>query len=849
MRTSLTFTYYKTAFTNQGQSISRSWETWRDVLSKHEIRGKPSDRAASKDVLDKQKDGPALVFGHIPPHLPRSKHNTQFADALVLDLDGLDDRALEKVLERLRPFEFVVYSSYTHGADIARGLWKLRVVAPLAVSVPRADFPKVWFAWNNFTFRSTDPATKDVSRLYYLPATFDPTLAVTFHNEGRWLDPWKDLPVQAVAAQDSPGESPALIRIRKGLQRAEGVLDKDKPAFKALADGLPFAEPDSEKRHIDMRTMTWWLADRDSCLSRASINAIFGPSISTMLEQASDAPTLDQVWSAYETAVEKLADERETRARAVQRKHAGDAYSAEELERIAEKQGWTMEKLSRLWVVQKDGAAWFLDENGEYRGPFGRDDLLMACRRFLPRTEARLVEITRAGAKPRAPATVMAEVGTLANKVVCDLTAQYTRFNADSGTMFEATAPVRTDLEPRYHEKVDKWLQVLGGRHYEKLKAWLAVLPDLNRMLCAIYFDGPKGVGKSMFARGASALWSETATPGDIELFLGSFNDTVAMCPLIFADEDLPKHATRDVTAKLREELAKTSRQLKRKFRHPAEMRGAIRLTLAANNELLIAVQKAMTPNDLEAFAERFLYIRIPDEMKDYFKGWERREVERMIVRDIAEHALHLHATIAVEDSESRFAVKGDVDDIHQLFLTSGQINGLVCEWLVKFLMNPTPYNRESNTAGLVRCDAKEQRLLANPQGIADNWSSYIKGAPAPGTSEIATALRSLSVPVVAKDGREKMRVQLRWGGRHTRYSVVNFEALLAWSRRHNIGDPASMCFALGIEATEAHLRTREIVDEDVEETPDNVAELRRKGQVPTGVREDGGLDYGAKED
>jgi len=830
---SLGFTYYVTVHTNEGELVTRSWSTWIEVLIKHQIR--------------KDKDGPALVFGFIPSHLPRSKRNTRHANALVLDLDNVSEEMLGEVLERLAPYEFVAHSTHSHFEAVQKGLWKLRIIAPLAEPVAQTDFPKVWKAWNEFTLHSTDPATKDISRLYYLPSSPDPSAVVYLHNKGEWLHAEKHLPLEATIHSLADSAMSDLEGIRRALKRAEGVEEKDRETLRALAEGRPFAEPDSGERHVNMRTLTWWLARRDSMLSRLDVEGLFRASLTAMQEQSPDAPTMDATWSAYETAVEKLAETRHQKALKAQRENTEGPYSHEDMLRIAEKQCWKPEELARRWVVQKDGAAWFLDHNGEYQGPFGRDDHLMACLRFLPRTEARLVEITKNGVRNRPPATVIAEVGSLAQKTVCDLSAQFTRYDPETSTLYEAVSPIRRDLVPTYHDTVDDWLRAIGGKHYEKLCDWLAVAPDLDQMLCAIYFDGPKGAGKSMFAHGVAALWSETATPGDIELFLGAFNDTVAMCPLVFADEDMPKHQTRDVTAKLREELATTSRILKRKFLKPSEMRGAIRLCLAANNELLIAVKKAMTPNDLDAFAERFLYIRIPDSAQDYFSETGREDIRNMLTRGIAEHALHLQATRKIQNSGSRFAVGGDVQEIHQLFLTSGHWNGLVCEWLVKYLMNPLAYNNESNNAGLVRCLSDEGMLLANPQGLSDNWTAYIKSGVPPSTPEIATALRSLSVPVRAQDGSEKQQVQRRWQGRHHRYSVVNINALLAWSRRSNIGDPASMLFALGVEATEAQLG---LGDGDVHEdgdAPDNVTLMRRR--APSRVREDGGLDYGDKEE
>jgi len=842
----LTFTFYHTARTNEGKPYLETWERWCNrTLLYHTLKGSPEDVHASDTCLNQQKDGSCLVLGHIPEGETRAKGHVEYADALALDLDGQTAEEIIDVLERLDPFEYVLYSTHKHGSDAAGGKWKIRIVAPLAEPVGRDDFPVVWEEWTAFTGGYNDPSTKDISHLYYLPTTFDLRLAIAERHEGRWLNAKTDLP--SIKQSDSPGSFTAassIIEVRRALERPSGVTADLRPAFKALAAGESFAR--RPQRHVVMRSLTLWIAERFTLLTRETIEDLFVPSLKKMASEDPDPLTLDAIWTAYEGGVVKARKWRQEIERRMQTEKTGiDPYTTEDLERIATKQGWKPEELKRRWVVQRDGFAWFLDDRGEYQGPFGREDHLMACRKYLTPTEARLIEVGPRSVKPRSTAAIIAEVGTLAKKIVCDLSASFTTFSPSTGTLFEAVSPIRSDLTSTFHDDVDRWLRVLGGEHYDRLLDWLSVLPDLDQMLCAIYFDGPKGVGKSMFARGAAALWSETATPGDIELFLGSFNDTAAMCPLIFADEDMPKSQTRDVTAKLREEIAKTSRVLKRKYKNPSEMRGAIRLTLAANNELLIAMRKAMTVNDLEAFAERFLYIHIPDQMKDFFAdpSWSKEAIQHMITRGIAEHSLWLQANHQIKNPGKRFAVGGNVDKMHRLLLTSGHWNGLVCEWLVKYLMDPQAYNVASNNAGLVRCLTRDHWLAVNPQGVSDCWDTYIKGLAKPSTPEIATAIRSISKVIKAKDGSDKARIQRRWHGRHYRYSVVDLDVLLDWSRKNNVGDPTTMLFALGLEPTDEQLHREEVDVEDEGAVPDNVSPLQRR-RSPAGVKEDGTIEY-----
>jgi hypothetical protein len=107
------------------------------------------------------KDGKAWSPVTYLPGTTRGKANVDQVFALVLDLDhGGDYWVL------LEGRELVAHTTYQHTPAAPR--W--RVTLPLTRPVSGADWPAFWLRANAFFGGCVDPATKDASRLFYLPS-------------------------------------------------------------------------------------------------------------------------------------------------------------------------------------------------------------------------------------------------------------------------------------------------------------------------------------------------------------------------------------------------------------------------------------------------------------------------------------------------------------------------------------------------------------------------------------------------------------------------------------------------------------------------------------------------------
>lgn len=777
----VTFTLYRNAQDTAGKPVTQSWDDWVKQFSTHEVRGKPED-TNDKAALDRAKNGPAVVLGVIPDGEPRRGANVQEVHALALDLENETEEHLEPVFESLKDYEFFVYTTYKHGSQIANGYPRLRVLVPVDPPISPADHAKAWAGLDRLTGGLNDPSTKDIGRLHYLPSTFDASKAWTHHHRSdKWLR-IEDLQQPKTQSQNEiPDQKKLLDRIRKQLGLVHRV-DELKPLTSSLLKGLSFADPGG--RHQAVLRLTMWIAERTADLNTASLQSLFNSSLEAMKLEAAGAPTIEEVITAYKGAVDKLAvkkqkddEERDNQARTAQLEAvaATGPYTDEELEKIAGVNGWSTADLKTRWVVQKGSAVWLLSESGDYCGPYLKDEWSTATSRILARAPVRLTEVTRNGVKWRAMTDVFRECGSVAKSVVADMTSRRTSYNAVTQVMREAVSPIR-DIEPKFDPEIDSWLKVLGGVHYPKLVDWMSCASDLTKMMCGLYFEGSTLSGKTLLAHGLAKIWTEGA-PTAIGAVLSDFNSDIARCPLVLADEEMPKPYNSTVTAILRSMLSVTNRTLTRKYLASSDINGAIRLILTANNEFLLDTKDVSSYQDLEAIAQRFLRITVTEDAATYLAGLERAKKVQWMNEGIAAHALWLAENHVVADPGKRFWVEGDVAGMHSNLLLGSKWNSTVCEWLVRYLMNPKPFDTKGT--GLIK--RENGQLFVNDQAIIDGWNLYLNTKQEAETAKIGAALRAIS--------KSAERRQLRFNGRQIRYRLIDIEHLFAWSDRYNIGN------------------------------------------------------------
>lgn len=642
---------------------------------------------------------------------------------------------------------------------------------------------------------AADSQTANVDRILRVPFTYNmkdgqqrPVYLVDDNNTTHDFD---DLETRfVVRAPQVPAISPPtddevkahvitkLKRIRK-----PGLAE----IARAVVDGESFAA--AGERDVTLHKIASAVATIAPDAEPETLAEVFRPSFEKWAEEGHDdvenliALAVDKIARSQAFGKKKQAEAQalEDHARQLQIRLARTAtgsnregaYTEEELTQFAAEQNCPRSDFERRWVVQKNKAFWVYSDAG-YIGPRHRDELDCALPVDLSPAPVDWTTMTEKGPRKRTAKEVAALYGTVASRIVADLTIDRSYLDPATKTFYEAVCP-RRKLEPVFNTQVDTWLRLLGGTEADRFLDWIATVGDLTRQTCALYLSGAPGAGKGMFAKGIARLWNEGA-PTKLANILNGFNHDLTRCPLVFADERLPNKP--GISSDLRELIGTESMTLARKFMDNAELRGAIRIIIAGNNEHLLAVDKdeELTPDDLEAIAGRFLHIDVSVAAKAYIdsiggvhgatKDWVSGDV-------IAKHALWLHANRTVVPGK-RFLVEGHMSRMHELLATAGKWPSLACEWVVRQIISPAVV--VLNSQGVIVGNGE---VLINTTCMIDNWELFIKSSGRPSAALIGRAMGNMSTGTTRRNG--------------VRYHVIDVGRLLRWADRSQIGDPEAL--------------------------------------------------------
>lgn len=772
----LIFTFFNGIYGKTAKPESHNWDEWIKIFSNFQII--PGNEHDKKD-LENKKNIDGVVLASYSEGATRAKKNIKKVYAMGLDIDDKTDEEIEKALNKIKQYEFIIYSTYKHQAACVNGISRLRIILPFNEPL---DPQKYKIAWENIYYLTkglADVQTKDASRFFFMPSSYNKERTFFWHNKGEFLNP-EELKIEknTIKTNSCGVNYETLIKSLKLLPKTDTL----KNHFDLLLNKKPFAEPG--ERHKAILDLTMRIAQRkqNNFPEISLIEKLFTPSIEIMQQLDSSSPGIEDVITAYEGAKEKIIDS----TKEYQLK-GQTGYTKEEIKKIIEKQELSLEELENSWIIQKGISYYVLDKTGNYQGPFIKDEARPAMASILARAPILINEPTPSGIRRRTPLELVEDFGTVAKEVIVDLTASYSKFERSSGIIREATRPIRSKIKPEYDEQIDKYLQLLGGDQYEKLCDWLACVPDLKKLLCALYLAGAPGNMKTSIAFGLAKLW-HSGPPAEIARVLSDFNEDLLMCPLILADEGLPRTwKGLSITTQLRSMISTYQRTLSRKYLPPSTMQGAIRLILAANNEFLLKSSDVMNASDLQAIAQRFLYIQTTNEATQYIEKLDRETKDKWGAYKIAAHSLWLSKNREVIPGK-RFWVEGDISQMHRLLMSSSDFNSMVIQWLVMYLMNPSSINAKQD--GLIKI--RDGKLLVNDQAIIDGWSLYFPQTRIePSAYKIGAALRAISV---------EKRIQLRIGNRRIRYRDIDLDNLFAWSENSNIGDREAMEYNLGID-------------------------------------------------
>lgn len=577
---------------------------------------------------------------------------------------------------------------------------------------------------------------------------------------------------------------------REALERFAGTLvrrskDEDRElghALKKVCAGSPFDEALTE----DMCRL---LAVRFAEADPDSIGDIFFASLQVMTSPR--RPSKEEIAEMVRSRQKEVAAKRK-KHRGAQAARISEAFGTKRTHPYSPDELLSFGDMTHRWIVQFVGS-YYLFFNGEYKGPFTKENTHAAAATYLAAARTagvQLHKMTKEGEIVfRSLLELVNEYGCVAERVVADLSAQKAVYNAAEKTLVEAPCP-RRDITPRYHEAVHQWLVLLGGEKVTKLLIWVGTVTWLHHIARILLLTDVDSTGKGLLANGLARLW-KSKVPASLDSAFANFNDGLLSSPLCFGDETLPKDFRGNVkSGELREHAQARTRKLRRKFLPEADLLGATRTIIAANNVNILRIWEHLTSHDISALALRFLHIRASKEAQEYLArtdttGWVDGDM-------IAEHALWLEQSLLASawKPEHRFLIADDNEDLVRALKTSSTVTSLVCLWLTSYIQDPALFDGNANTRGWVRIYQGE--LLVNIWGLLKFWDIYVGSQRAPAIAQMSAALVELSHPdrVKLENPRlvEGRLLDVNKRPRTVYYRVVK-DVLLKWAAEQGFGD------------------------------------------------------------
>lgn len=765
------------------------------------------------DIADKKKV-PAFSPAEYPPGKPRLEKNVVRIWFGVLDLDRINTAQLAAVCERLERHDAILYTTWGHPEAWTSGLWKVRVCVRFSRPVDPSEWPAVWAAMSSYFCGLNDPNMASANEIYFgpsVPPGTNPNLCHYIVFQGAPLD-IDSLPATAFAAGPvaTPRASEKISRDRLGRLADRWKRSRDQyrsemgEVLHRIVKGEPYAEPGNRDN-----VLFQLCSDLARALPNASPESVtehFAQSL--QICGTNLAQDMSKVRDKFERALEKIAAEdfAAEQAQVSERKlrirqafaHIDptreSAYTEDELADMATACKCTREELRKRWIIQRGTLFYLLGPEAVYSAPYGERDVFSAVLRDLAPADSAGVDLWSQAASGemvrKTLPQLMAEYGSVATDYVLDLRAQSASYDSAQRLFIEAPCPLRP-LIPAWDGDVAAWLEILTGPHHMNVLNWIAQVTNLDLTCAALMFTGKKDTGKSLLAMGLSRLWTLKG-PVPLTSALDTFNDAVAKCPLIFADEQLPKDFRGyGRTSEIREFLSARARPFKKKYAPETNILGAIRLLVAANNDNILAINEHLSAFDIEAIGDRFYHVPVDPRAADFLSLCDTAS---FINYDrIARHALWLRDNFPTW-RDGRFIIKSPNREFYRGLTTQSGIRSAVCQWFMGYLKSP----QRIDTRGDFGVQIKHGRLYVTPSAVLDSWDVYVANEQPPTLGKLSQAITELSVR------RTRLSKPKGLGIQH--YRQIDTGHLYAWSERTEFWTREEIDAALACD-TESRLR------------------------------------------
>ena len=234
-----------------------SWDKFVQLLSElYDKKGEKGGRNSSPLI------SPA---DYITDTTRSNKNVTRWSGWCCLDVDDFMVRSdsnrsvleclKEQIQEKYGRFDYVCYNTASSREEQP----KFRMVFPLTRTVDSKELPHFWFAMNKQFDGMGDEQTKDLSRMYYIPAQYPDAYSFMFANEGVHLDP--DMLMDKYSFVEPQGKT-FMDRLPPELQKAvaehrKNSLDNTDITWTSYRD-CPFFPRKLEQEYRSITGTGWY---------------------------------------------------------------------------------------------------------------------------------------------------------------------------------------------------------------------------------------------------------------------------------------------------------------------------------------------------------------------------------------------------------------------------------------------------------------------------------------------------------------------------------------------------------------------------------------------------------------
>lgn len=188
-----------------------------------------------------------------------NKNVINWAKWAAVDVDdhNISGNLEEELISKYGDYYFVCYSTASSTIEFP----KFRLVFPLSNPVENNSIKKFWFALNSKLKNIGDKQTKDLSRMYYIPATYDNSNNFIFTNKGSHINPselMEEYPfVEPAGSKGFLDHLPEDVRNAIIEYRKNKMDNKDKYSWTGLRD-CPFVNKNIINQYKAISQTGWY---------------------------------------------------------------------------------------------------------------------------------------------------------------------------------------------------------------------------------------------------------------------------------------------------------------------------------------------------------------------------------------------------------------------------------------------------------------------------------------------------------------------------------------------------------------------------------------------------------------